>query len=66
MFVRFVAACMLGISITEVALSFAELRYRHMPINMFYEFFWAAVFVAGFVILIKARAVAEWVSDLLE
>ncbi len=57
---------MLGISITEVALSFAELRYRHMPINMFYEFFWAAVFVAGFVILIKARAVAEWVSDLLE
>ena len=70
MFVRFVAACFMVIGLLELALylgamlsnpnsprageSSSRLCFNSIP------------FVAGVVILIKAKAIANWISDKLE
>jgi len=66
MFVRFVAACCMGMSVVELALFWAEYRFRHMPINPFLSALWVIVFLVGTVILVKAKAIASWIADKLE
>ena len=66
MFVRFVAACCMGMSVVELALYWAEYRFRHMPINPFYTALWVIFFLVGTAILIKAKDIANWISDKLE
>ena len=66
MFVRFVAACCMGMSVVELALDWAEYKYRQVPLNPLLSALWIMAFLAGTVILIKARAVANWISEKLE
>ena len=66
MFVRFLAACVMGMSVVELTLAWAEYKFRHVPINPFFSALWVILFLAGVVVLIKAKAVANWISDKLE
>ena len=66
MFVRFVAAIFMGMSVVELSLYWAEYKFRQMPVDFFFSALWVILFLAGVVILIKARAVANWISDKLD
>ena len=66
MFVRFVAACFMGMSVVELALYWAEYRFRHVPVSPFFSALWVILFLVGTVILIKAKAIANWIADKLE
>ena len=66
MFVRFVAACFMGMSVVEIVLDWAEFKFRQVPFNIPLTVLWIIVFLAGVVVLIKARAVADWISEKLE
>ena len=66
MFVRFVAVCFMGMSVVELGLYLAEYKYRQMPVNVFLSALWVVLFLAGVVILIRAKALADWISDKLE
>jgi hypothetical protein len=66
MFVRFVAACVMGMSVVELSLYGAEYKFRHVPVSPFFSALWVILFLAGVVVLIKAKAVANWISDKLE
>jgi hypothetical protein len=66
MFVRFVAAIFMGMSVVELSLYWAEHKFRQMPVDFFFSALWVILFLAGVVILIKARAVANWISDKLD
>jgi hypothetical protein len=66
MLVRFVAASAMGMSVVELTLEFMELKFRGVPINIFTIACWGILFLAGIVILVKAKAVAKWISDKLD
>jgi hypothetical protein len=66
MFVRFVAAGFMGMSVVEIALDWAEFKFRQVPVNIPLAALWIILFLVGVVILIKARAVADWISEKLE
>jgi hypothetical protein len=66
LFVRFFAACCMGMSVVELSLYWAEYKFRQMPVNAFFSALWVVLFLAGIVTLIKAKAVANWISDKLE
>jgi len=66
MLVRFVAACCLAMSVIEIALVAAEFKYRGTPINIFSVVLWSLLFLVGLIILIRARAVADWLADKLD
>jgi len=66
MFVRFVAASLMGMSALELALYWAEFKFRQVPVNILFAALWGISFLAGIVVLVKAKAVANWISDKLE
>jgi hypothetical protein len=66
MFVRFVAVSGIGMSLIEIALEFAQFKYRGTPVNFFSVAFWIIAALLGVVVLVKARAVAGWISEKLD
>ena len=66
MFVRFVAACCMGMSVVSLSLYWAEFKFRHVPINPFLSALWVILFLVGTAILVKAKAIANWIADKLE
>jgi len=64
--VRFTAACLMGMSIVELALYWAEFKFRQVPVNIPLAVLWGIVFLAGIAVLIKAKSIADWISDKLE
>ena len=66
MFVRFVAACFMGMSVVEIALDWAEFKFRQVPFNIPLTALWILLFLVGVMVLIMARAVADWISEKLE
>jgi hypothetical protein len=66
MLVRFIAVSLIGISVVEIALYWVLSSAHHTPMQTFSCVLKSMPAVAGIVILIKARAVADWLSDLLD
>jgi hypothetical protein len=66
MFVRFAAVCVMGMSLVELTLNWAEFAFRHQPLDIISIVIWVILFCAGIVALIKARAIADWIADKLE
>lgn len=66
MLTRFVAACLMGMSVVELALYAVEYKFRNVPVNVLLSALWVVLFLAGVAVLIKAKAVAEWISDKLD
>jgi len=65
MLVRFIAASLMGMSIVELALYGVEYKFRHAPVNILLSAVWIVAFLVGVTMLIKAKAIAEWLSDRL-
>ena len=63
MLVRFAAVGLVGMSVLEFGLYLAECSLHHEPVQIFHGLFLFLPFVAGIVIFVKARAVAEWISN---
>ena len=66
MLVRFVAACLMGMSLVELTLYWAEYHFRKVPVSIFFSALWVVLFLAGIVMLVKAKALANWIEDKLE
>jgi len=65
MLVRFIAASLMGMSIVELALYAVEYKFRHISVNILLSTLWIVAFLVGATILIKAKAIAGWISDRL-
>lgn len=73
--VRFIAICVIVVGLLDAGLYFTE--YLHpfsspahneprQPLNVLRVILDSLPVIAGIVILIKAKAIAEWVADLIE
>jgi len=65
MLVRFIAVSLMGMSIVELALYGIEYKFRHIPVNILLSTLWIVAFLVGVIMLIKSKAIAEWISDRL-
>jgi hypothetical protein len=66
MLVRFIAVALIGWSCAEIALYVVLCRHRVLPIEILPCVIRSLPFLAGVVILIKARPIAEWVAEKLD
>ncbi|MDD5140037.1 MAG: hypothetical protein PHY43_07250 [Verrucomicrobiales bacterium] len=66
MLVRFIAVSLMGVSVVELALYWVISSSHHTPMETFPCVLKSIPAVLGIVILIKARAVAEWISNKLD
>ena len=63
MLVRFTAAGLIGLGVLELGLYGGECFVHHQPVQVFHAVLLFIPFMLGIVIFVKARAVAEWISN---
>ena len=61
--VCFSAAAVVGVSALELLLYLVEQHRHHLPPGIIHSTFLSLPIVLGLVILVRARAVAEWISN---
>ena len=66
MLVRFVAAALIGWAAIEVMLYVLICRHNNVPVSVVPCIIKSIPLVVGVVVLVKARAIAEWVSEKLD
>ena len=66
MLVRFIAAALIGWALAEIALYLAICHHKNEPVEFFSCVMKSLPFLAGIVVLIKSRTLAEWLSDKLD
>jgi hypothetical protein len=66
MLVRFIAVALIGLGVVELSLAWLESRARHTPLRIVEVVLPAILFALGVAVLIKAGALAKWVSDKLD
>ncbi len=66
MLVRFVAAALIGWTVVDLALYWVIAQHNRTPLEIFPCVLKSIPAVAGIVILIKAKAIAEWISNKLD
>jgi hypothetical protein len=63
MFVRFTAAGLVGLSVLQLGLYVAECLAHQQPIQALHGLLLFLPFVLGVVVLIRSRAIAEWLAN---
>ncbi len=63
MFVRFAAAGLVGLSVLELGLYAAECLAHHQSIEALHGTLLSLPLFLGIVILVRARAIAEWLAN---
>ena len=66
MLVRFVAATLIGWTMVDLALYWVIAQHNHTRMEIFPCILKSIPAVLGIVMLIKARVLAEWISDKLD
>jgi hypothetical protein len=66
MLVRFLAVALIGWAVAETALYWAVCQHDHQPVETVKMIIKSLPSLGGIVILLKARALAEWISNLLD
>jgi len=66
MLVRFIALALIGWAVAELALYGVVRRHQNLPVEILPCLVKSLPFLAGVVMLIKSRALAEWISDRLD
>ena len=66
MLVRFIAAALIGWTVCELVLYWVVCSHKNVPVEIFPCVVKSLPFLAGVVMLIKSRALAEWLSDKLD
>jgi len=63
MLVRFIAVGLIGLGALEPGLYGGECYVHHQPVQVLHGVLLFIPFVLGVAIFVKARAVAEWISN---
>jgi small-conductance mechanosensitive channel len=66
MLVRFIAIALMGWAVAELALYWAIAQHNHTPLETGKIIIKSLPFLAGVIVLIKAKALAEWISNFLD
>jgi hypothetical protein len=66
MLVRFIAISLLAVTLVNVALYWVITQHNHTEMAIFPFVLKSIPAVVGLVLLVKARAVAEWISDKMD
>ena len=66
MLVCFTAATLISLSLLEFGLYLAECHKHHAPVGVIHASLLMVPFVLGAAILVRGRAVAEWISNKLD
>jgi hypothetical protein len=66
MLVRFIAVSLMGVTVVELALYWVVSSSHHLPMKTFPGVMKSIPAILGVVVLIKAKAVAEWISNKLD
>ena len=66
MLVRFLAAVLIGWAVLDLALYYVVNSHKNLPLEIIPCLVKSLPFIAGVVILIKSKALAEWISDQLD
>jgi hypothetical protein len=66
MLVRFIAVALLGASIVELSLYWVVSSAHHVSVDVFICVLKSIPAVAGLVVLIKSRAIANWLANKLD
>lgn len=66
MLVRFIALALIGWTITELALHVVVNRHNGQPMSLLPCLVRSLPLLAGLVMLIKSRALAQWLADKLD
>jgi hypothetical protein len=66
MLVRFIAVALICVTVVELALYWAIAQHNHTALEIFPCVLKSIPAVLGVIILIKAKAVAEWISNKLD
>jgi hypothetical protein len=66
MLVRIIALAFIGWAVAELALYFAICHHKNLPAEITPIVLKSLPLLVGVIILIKSKALAEWVSDLLD
>ena len=66
MLVRFIAATLIGLGVIELSLSWVTSSTHHTPLRAFDFVLPAILLVLGIAALIKADALATWISNKLD
>ena len=66
MLVRFIAAALIGWALVDLSLYLVIARHNQTPLEIFPLILKSLPAVLGLVILIKARTLAEWISNKLD
>jgi hypothetical protein len=66
MLVRFIAIALMGWAVADIALYWVVSQHNNQPVDFLAVGFRALPFLVGAVVLIKAKALAEWISDQLD
>ena len=66
MLVRFIAVALIGVSVVELALYWAVSSSHHTPMETFPCVLKLIPAVLGIAVLIKSKAIAEWISNKMD
>ena len=66
MLVRFIAVTLIGWAMVELALYLVVCHQKNLPVKTFPCVVKFLPFLAGVVMLVKSKALAEWLSDKLD
>jgi hypothetical protein len=66
MLVRFVAITLMGWTLADLALYWVICQHNHVDMKITVCVVKSLPLLAGLVVLVKARALAEWVADKLD
>jgi hypothetical protein len=66
MLVRIIALALVGWAVAELLLYWADCHFHNHPVEIIKIIIKSLPLLGGAVILVKARALAEWLSDLLD
>jgi hypothetical protein len=66
MLVCFIAIALIGYGLLEAGLYWGECLAHKQPVNISHFAFPAIPLLAGLALLVRAKAVAKWISDKLE
>ena len=66
MLVRFIAAVLIGWAVLDLALYYVVSGHKNVPVEIIPCLVKSLPFLAGVVMLFKARSLAEWLSDKLD
>jgi hypothetical protein len=66
MLVRFIAVSLICVTLVELTLFWVIAQHNHTPVGIFPCILKSVPAILGIVMLIKAKAIAEWISNKLD